>query len=336
MRTEERPVQDGLTVAALLCLVVPAFCPAQVTDRLDLPYGALEDRITGVGAQQTASPETAIIPDALPGDVPPGMALPHATSQDAASPGTPGSAPHEETPNGPVRCLEPPPLLRWQDYQGPFQKTVGIFAGKLELKSAHPPHYKPGTVLCSLEVKDKFMLFVRDAFDPISFLEAAFGAGLDHASNRDPTFGQGAGGYGKRFGADFAGQTTGRFFTDFAYPAIFSEDPRYYRLIHGTGRRRFFHAVEHTFVAQRDSGKHMFNVSQWLGTATAVGLNDAYHPGNERGVSPALRVGGYALATGMGFDVLREFWPDIAHKLHMPFRGTREQPATEGGHSPHD
>lgn len=231
-------------------------------------------------------------------------------------------------------CLEPPPLLSWEDYHGPLQKVVGAFARKLELRSVHPPRYKRGTVLCSLEVKDKFILFVRDTFDPISFFEAAFNAGLDQASHRDPTFGQGAEGYGKRFGADFAGQTTWRFFTDFAYPTIFSEDPRYYRLIHGGGRQRFIHALEHTFVAQRDSGKHMLNVSQWLGTMTAVALNDAYHPGNERGLTPALRTGGYALAAGMGFDVLREFWPDIAHKLRMPFRDTRERPTTETDRSP--
>jgi hypothetical protein len=77
-------------------------------------------------------------------------------------------------------------------------------------------------------------------------------------------------------------------------------------------------------VARRDSGKHMFNVSQWLGTASAVALNDVYHPGNERGFTPALRVSGYALAAGMGTDVLREFWPDIARKLHIPFRDTSE------------
>jgi hypothetical protein len=131
-------------------------------------------------------------------------------------------------------------------------------------------------------------------------------------------------GYARRFGADFAGQTTWRFFTDFAYPTIFAEDPRYYRLIHGSGRRRFLHAVEHTFVAQRDSGKHMFNASAWLGTATAVALSDVYHPGNERGLTPAMRAGGYALAGSMGFDILREFWPDIARKLRMPFRDARE------------
>ena len=118
-------------------------------------------------------------------------------------------------------------------------------------------------------------------------LEAGFNAGLDQASNRDPTFGQGAEGYERRFGADFAGQTTWRFFTDFAYPTIFSEDPRYYRLIHGSGRQRFLHAVEHTFVAQRDSGKHMFNVSQWLGTVTAVGAQRRLPSGKRtRGLLP--------------------------------------------------
>ncbi len=289
-----------LTLAALLCLIVPAFCSAQAADLLERSPGVL--------------------------------ALPDPASQDSVLDDAPlqGSARWEETTkSGTAPCVSPPPLLRWQDYQGPFQKAVGLFAGKLELKAAHPPHYKSGTVLCSLEVKDKFVLFVRDTFDPISFLEAGFNAGLDQGSDRDPTFGQGAEGYGKRFGADFAGQTTWRFFTDFAYPAIFSEDPRYYRLIHGSGKRRFLHAVEHTFVAQRDSGKHMFNVSEWLGTVTAVALNDVYHPGNERGLTPALRVSGYAIVGSMGFDVLREFWPDIAHKLHMPFRDTRDLSAAE-------
>jgi hypothetical protein len=290
-------------------MIVPACCAGQVVNpyavdpRAVDPRAAEPERIAGAETQAVASPESPAVSDAPPA----------------------ASAP----------CLEPPPLLRWQDYRGPFQKMAGIFAAKLELKSAHPPHYKPGTVLCSLEVKDKFVLFVRDTFDPVSFLAAAFNAGLDQASDRDPAFGQGSVGYGRRFGADFAGQTTWRFFTDFAYPTIFAEDPRYYRLIHGSGRRRFLHAVQHTFVAQRDSGKYMFNVSEWLGTASAVALNDVYHPGNERGLTPAMRTGAYALAAGMGFDILREFWPDIARKLRMPFRDTREPSAAETALAPH-
>lgn len=295
---------SALKLALLLCLAVPAVCSGQSSGPQLFP---LETAIVG----DAAAPQAA----GLPGQPPP------------------DSAPQKKASTA-GNCLEPAPLLSWKDYQGPFQKVVGVFAGKLEIKAAHPPRYKPGTVLCSLKASDKFTLFVRDTIDPISFLEAGFNAGLDQASSRDPTFGQGAQGYGKRFGAEFAGQTTWRFFTDFAYPTIFSEDPRYYRLSQGSGRQRFFHALEHTFVGQRDSGKHMFNISQWLGTVTAVALNDVYHPGNERGLTPALRTSGYALATGMGFDVLREFWPDIAHKLRMPFRDTRDQPATESAHPP--
>ena len=158
---------------------------------------------SALGRAQVAFPE-AIADDALPGVV-----LSDATSLHAALAPSSGSAPPEETTKTVARpCLQPPQLLSWEDYHGPFEKVVGAFARKLELKSVHPPRYKPGTIWCSLEVKDKFTLFVRDTFDPISFFEAAFNAGLDQASNRDPTFGQGAVGYGKRFAADFAGQTT--------------------------------------------------------------------------------------------------------------------------------
>jgi len=145
---------------------------------------------------------------------------------------------------------------------------VGAFAGTLERKAVPQAHYKPGTLLCSLEPKDKFVLFIHDALDPLAFLTAGFNAGLDQAQNRDPTFGQGTEGFGRRFGINFADQTSLRFFTDFAYPTIFSEDPRYYRLAHGRPEKRLLHAVEHAFVAHLDNGRHMFNFSEWMGATS--------------------------------------------------------------------
>jgi uncharacterized protein (UPF0297 family) len=71
----------------------------------------------------------------------------------------------------------------------------------------------------------------------------------------------------------------------------------------------------------------MFNFSEWMGTTSAVALSNVYHPGNERGFGPAARRVGYAIATDMGFDVLREFWPEIARKLRMPFH--QFEPGTE-------
>jgi len=136
----------------------------------------------------------------------------------------------------------------------------------------------------------------------------------------ETSFGQGAAGYGKRLGASFADQASFKFFRDFAYPSIFSEDPRYYRFGQGNRGRRLLHAVDHAFVAHRDNGHRMFNVSEWLGTVSAVALSNVYHPGNERGFAPAAIQVGSNMIEDAGFDVLREFWPEMARKFRLPFR----------------
>src|SRR5581483_6730205 len=126
-----------------------------------------------------------------------------------------------------------------------------------------------GTIYCSLEPREKLVLFFENSVDPVSILAAGFNSGLDQASNRDPTFGQGGAGYARRFGADFASQTAARFFGDFLYPTVFSEDPRYYRMGQGSKRARLLHAVSHTIIAHRDNGTPAFNFTEWLGTASS-------------------------------------------------------------------
>jgi hypothetical protein len=238
-------------------------------------------------------------------------------------PGAPVPAPAQTQKPAAPPCIQPAPLVSWEDYQGKFKKIVGIFGRKLERKTVHVAHYKPGAVLCTLELKDKFILFVTDTIDPVTFLAAGFGAGLDQAQNNDPRYGQGAAGYGKRFGANYVGQASNEFFKDFAYPSLFFEDPRYYRMASGSGGRRFLHAVSHVFVAYKENGTHTFNFSEWLGTTSAVVLSNTYHPDNRRGFAPAARRVGYSFASDMGFDVLREFWPEIARTFKLPFRGQK-------------
>jgi hypothetical protein len=236
-------------------------------------------------------------------------------------PDTPGLLQKEAANSVAEPCVQPAPMVRLEDYEGPLKKVVGTFARPLERKSVHPPHFKPGAKMCTLKFKDKFALFVRDSFDPVTFLSTGFNAGLDQAEDTDRSYGQGAEGYGRRFGAEYAGQATSRFFKDFAYPWIFSEDPRYYRLIHGSARGRFLHALEHAVVAHRDDGTSMFNFSEWLGTTSAVVLSNTYHPDNQRGFAPAAERVGSSILQDMGFDVLREFWPEISRKFKLPFRG---------------
>jgi hypothetical protein len=242
-----------------------------------------------------------------------------------------GGPQEEATRNATAPCLEPPPLVKWENYRGPLKKAEGIFARKLERRAVHVPRYKPDALLCSLAPKDKFRLFIDDTIEPASFLSVGFFAGLDQATNRDPSFGLGATGYGKRFGVEFAGQTTWRFLKEFAYPTAFSEDPRYYRLGHGNRGKRLFHAAAHSFVAFNDNGKYMFNATEWLGTVSAVALNAAYNPGDDHRFGSIIKQTSQFVALDMGFDVVREFFPEIARKLKLPFRDLAEK-TTERHH----
>jgi len=223
-------------------------------------------------------------------------------------------------------CVEPAPVVKLSDYNGPLKKTVGLFARALERNAVHTPRrYKPGTLLCALTVKGKFMLFAEDSLDPVTFLSSGFWAATDQASDRDPTFGQGAAGYAKRYLANYTDQAQSEFLKDFAYPSIFSEDPRYYRIGQGKVGKRLLHAATHVFVAYRFDGTYMPNYSEWLGTVSSVALSNAYHPGNTRGVGPAAIRVANSVAQDVGFDVLREFWPAVSRALKLPFRGEREQ-----------
>jgi len=280
--------------------------------------GALACCSSGVRAQE--------VPSAPPA---PAEQVPAPTPSPEPLPLAEKPAIEEVTQKNPrANCLEPPPVVEWEDYHGPFAKTIGIFAQQLERGSvpAPKPHFKPGAVLCTLPLSGKFKLFVWQSFSPAVLITAGFNAGIEQAQNVDPSYGQGAQGYAKRYAAQMADHANGVFFKYVVYPTIFREDPRYYRLAQGPVTHRFFHAVGHAVIAHHEDGTHTFNFSEWLGGASAVALSNTYHPDNKRGWGP----GAQAVATGVawdaGFDVLREFWPELARKFHLPYRGQPQPP----------
>jgi hypothetical protein len=171
---------------------------------------------------------------------------------------------------------------------------------------------------CPLDAGQKFVLFTRVTTSPYTFAAAGAAAGWSQWQNDDSEWGQGAEGYGQRYAAAYADRATKSFFTKFAYPVIFKQDPRYFRKgDSGTTGERIGHAIGHTFVGRTDSGNRMPNLSLWAGTASTVAVENLYHPGHDRGFTPAAKRFGISIGTSMGFDVLREFWPEIAHKLHL-------------------
>lgn len=226
---------------------------------------------------------------------------------------------HRDKPGEPPPCVEPAKLYSAADYEGPLKKIVVSFTRKPEIKTVHP-HPRPGLTLCALDPSEKFHLFIQDTIEPVTFIGAAFDSGLAQAEDNDPSFGQGTAGYAKRYGAALADSVSSDFFHTYFFPVIFRQDPRYYRKLEGSAPRRLGHALSHVFVAESDSGRKTVNFSEWLGTTSSVVLNNAYHPGNSRGIGAASQRIGVSIAWDAGFDVLREFWPEVVHRLKLPFK----------------
>lgn len=206
------------------------------------------------------------------------------------------------------------------DYNGPMNRLVARVSNRVESTTVHLPRHASAIRPCAMDAHDKFRAFMQESLDPLNFAGAAWDAAIAQLSWDDAPYQQGAAGYGKRYAAALTDNFTDSFFSTFLYPSLFHQDPRYYRQGEGTFKSRVGHALAHRFVARSDSGEIMPNYSEWMGTITTKALSNLYHPGNPRGFGPTANRVGFSVASDMGWDVLREFWPEVAHKLRLPFR----------------
>lgn len=91
-----------------------------------------------------------------------------------------------------------------------------------------------------LTTKLKFRLAMKTETDPVVFIGAAMLAGMDQAGDT-PDFDQGANGFGKRFGANYATGFTNIMIGGAILPSLLHQDPRYFYQGTGTTRSRLIH-----------------------------------------------------------------------------------------------
>jgi hypothetical protein len=186
------------------------------------------------------------------------------------------------------------------------QRILGVVPQFGVTSREHPAPLTPG---------QKFHLFAKSSFDPFEYVAAGFQAGLSQAQNEFPGYGQGAEGYGKRFGAGLADQVSSNFFANFFYPVLLKEDPRYFRSGQGSIKRRIAYSLAQEFVTRTDSGHRRFNFSNVLGAFSSGGLSNLYYPSTDRGLSLTMSRSAISLAYGSVGGLIDEFWTDIDHKL---------------------
>ncbi len=166
-----------------------------------------------------------------------------------------------------------------------------------------------------LSWKEKFAISAKGSFDPYEFTVVGIVAGIRQAENSSPAFGQGAEGYAKRYGAAFADQVDGNIMVGGVFPTILKVDPRYFQLGKGSYRHRFGYAIDRIFIARTDSGRHIFNIPEFAGNATAIAISNFYYPAADRSFSSSLSDWGVQMGLDAFGNELKEFWPDIHHYL---------------------
>ena len=140
-------------------------------------------------------------------------------------------------------------------------------------------------------------------------------AGVNQARNILREYGQGAEGFGKRYGAGFADGLTDGLFVTGLYPSLLRQDPRYYRLGDGGFSHRMGYAVSRILVTRQDSGRKAFNFSEVLGSFSSSALAMTYYPRSQRNFSDVAERAGIQFAFDAGFNFLKEFYPEIERKI---------------------
>ena len=197
-----------------------------------------------------------------------------------------------------------------------------------------------------LTTGQKFKVVARGSFDYIQAPWYGFLAGISQAQNSEPGYGQGAKGYGKRFGSAFADGTIENFITGAVLPSLLHQDPRFFQSGKGGFTHRTGYAVSRIFVTRTDSGGTQFNYSEVVGSAMSAAISTySYHPrsfitkrfdpttgmsvpvfnGSDRTLKNTASVWG----SQVGYDtitiVVKEFWPDIHRKLSHKHKGDAAQ-----------
>ena len=186
--------------------------------------------------------------------------------------------------SGAASAVSPTPEVKPVLEQAPPDKRVlGVL-----------PNYRTANetaVYTPITVRQKFTIASKDSFDyPLIMLGAAI-AGIGQWTNENPSFGQGAAGFARRFGTSYADQAIGNMMTEAIFPSFLHEDPRYFRRGYGSKWSRTFYAASRVLVTRTDAGNWRFNYSEVLGNAAATAISNAYYPDNRDVPHAATKLG---------------------------------------------
>jgi hypothetical protein len=103
--------------------------------------------------------------------------------------------------------------------------------------------------------------------------------------------------------------------TEYIFPIVTREDPRYYTLGRGGFFKRTGYSISRLFVTRTESGGLTPNFSEIVGNGSAAGISNLYYSSPERSWTKTGQR--WVAQVGLdGFsDLMKEFWPDLNSKF---------------------
>jgi hypothetical protein len=159
-----------------------------------------------------------------------------------------------------------------------------------------------------LSPKLKFSLAWKTELDPFSVVASGVIAGVQQRQNDFSGYGQGAQGYGKRFGASYADTFSDIMMSGAILPVLLHQDPRYFYKGTGTVLSRTLYAIATTVICKGDNGRWQPNYSNVFGTLASGTVSNLYYPAGSRGVRLTINNSLINLAGGAVGDLAQEFF----------------------------
>ncbi len=180
------------------------------------------------------------------------------------------------------------------------QRLLGVFPN---FYVSYVPNAAP------LSSKQKFRMAWKTVSDPSTFLFVGAVAGFEQATNHFPGYGQGAQGYGKRFGAAYADTASGTFISSAILPSLLKQDPRYFYKGTGSKLSRILYALANSVICKGDNQRWQANYSTILGSLAVGGISNLYYAPQDRyGVELTFENAGLAIGATAVSSLFQEFF----------------------------
>jgi hypothetical protein len=181
--------------------------------------------------------------------------------------------------------------------------------GTAAVSTPPPAQFEPMTR------SERFSHYLIGLGDPEAILRSAASGGIRQAENSPKEWGGGAEAYGERVGSAFAQhfiENTLRY----GISSALHEDNRYFASGQSGFFRRTKYAVKGTLFARHDNGEQYFSFSRIGGAAGGAFISRLWQPRSTNSAGDAATSFGFVMAADIGFNVVREFWPDLGRHLH--------------------